>query len=317
MLYGKVPGINKKISRLVQGTVMLSTGDEPHGWALMDEIFSLGCTTFDTAHIYAGGDNERIFGRWMNDRGIREKLVIIGKGAHHSPDRKRVTAWDITADIYDSLARLKTDYIDLYLLHRDDPDMPVDTIVETLHAHKVAGRIHAYGGSNWSANRIAEANAYAKEHNLSPFVASSPHFSLAVQIRPPWDDCVSITGQNNIEQQQWYSAEKMPLFCWSSLAGGWFSGKLNRDNKAEHEESLYMYSYGSEDNFKRLDRAGIIAREKNVSIAQIALAWVLNHPELNLFPLVAAYSKEEFEQCITALQIKLTPKECAWLNLED
>src|SRR5258705_11983673 len=121
MQYGKLPGIDKPISRLVQGTIPIGSAKLEASYKLLDDIYALGCTTFDTAHVYGNGDVERTFGRWMNDRGLRDKLVILGKGAHHNQDRQRVTPHDITSDVFDSLARFKTDYIDLYLLHRDNP----------------------------------------------------------------------------------------------------------------------------------------------------------------------------------------------------
>ncbi|CAN5875957.1 hypothetical protein BH24DEI2_BH24DEI2_18400 [soil metagenome] len=178
MNYGSVAGIDKPVSRLVQGTVMVSE-DAERGFDLLDEIYALGCTAFDTAHVYGEGDNERTVGRWLRDRGLREKIVLIGKGAHHNADRARVTPFDITADLHDSLARFKTEYIDLYLLHRDDPGVPVGPIIDTLNEHLAAGRIRAFGGSNWTHTRVAEANAYAERNALTPFAASSPNFSLA------------------------------------------------------------------------------------------------------------------------------------------
>ena len=105
-----------------------------------------------------------------------------------------MTPFDISADIHDSLARFKTDYIDLYLLHRDDPDVTVGPIVERLHEHREKGQIHAYGGSNWSHERFAAANAYAEKHGLTPFAVSSPNFSLAEQAQPPWSGCITISG---------------------------------------------------------------------------------------------------------------------------
>ena len=133
-----------------------------------------GGNCLDTAHLYGDGDNERVVGQWTNERGLRDEIVILGKGAHNSQDRKRVTPYDILSDLHDSLARFKVDSIDLYLLHKDDPEKPVGPIVETLHAAKEAGQIDAYGGSNWSAERVQEANRYAAANGLTPFVASSP-----------------------------------------------------------------------------------------------------------------------------------------------
>ena len=103
-------------------------------------------------------------GRWMELRGNREDVVIIGKSAHPDGARKRVTAADISQDIRESLERLRTDYMDLHLLHRDDPSVPVGPIVEELNAQREAGRIRAFGGSNWQPARIQEANDYADAH---------------------------------------------------------------------------------------------------------------------------------------------------------
>src|SRR5690348_3066806 len=119
MKYGKVPGVNKDISRLVQGTVMIGMSDLDKSFALLDWVYELGGNTFDTAHGYGGGDPERAIGKWLKARGLRDKIVILSKGAHMNMDRRRVTPYDITSDLHDSLARMQVDYVDLYILHRD------------------------------------------------------------------------------------------------------------------------------------------------------------------------------------------------------
>lgn len=319
MQYGNVTGIEKPISRLVQGSIMVSSKDIDASFRLLDEILEMGCTTFDTAHVYGNGDNERTMGKWVNSRGVREKVVIIGKGAHHSQDRKRVTPWDITADIHDSLARFKFDYIDLYLLHRDDPAVPVGPIVETLNEHYRAGRIRAFGGSNWSVARVTEANAYAEAHGLVPFAASSPNFSLAEQYREPWEGCISIGGPKGAESRAFYQANQMPLFTWSSLAGGFFSGRLRRDNLDTFEtylDKLAVHSYAGEENFRRLDRVQELAEEKGLSIPQVATAYVMSQP-LNIFALVGCQTAGEFKANMEAADVKLTPEECAYLDLRS
>ncbi len=319
MEYGYVPGIDKPISRLVQGTVMMTSRDLDGSFKLMDEVFELGCRTFDTAHGYGAGDCERTVGRWVNERGVREEVVIIGKGAHHNQDRQRVTPFDITSDLHDSLARFKFDYIDLYLLHRDDPSVPVGPIVEVLNEHKKAGLIRAFGGSNWSVARIQEANAYAAAHGLEGFVASSPNFSLAVQRKPPWPNCISISGPQAQEERRWYQEQGMPLFTWSSLAGGFFSGRFRRDNLdtfTEYADKLVVESYCTEENFQRLDRVEELAREKGMTIPQIATAYVLSVP-LNIFALVGCRTGAEFRDNLAASQLKLTPEEIAWLELRS
>jgi aryl-alcohol dehydrogenase-like predicted oxidoreductase len=313
MKYGQVKGIDKKISRLVQGTIMLKAADQEAGFALLDTAFERGCNTFDGAHLYGGGQCERLMGQWMEARGNRDEVVIISKAAHHNADRKRVTPFDITADLHDSLARLRTDYIDLYLLHRDDPDVSVIPIVEILDQHRQAGRIRAFGGSNWSHERIQRANVYANVKGMAPFVASSPNFSLADQLEAPWPGCLSISGPQGAEARAWYSEQEMPLFTWSSLAGGFFSGRLSRDNAAEFGES-FVNAYCHQANFQRLDRVRELAAEKGKTVAQIALAYVL-HQSLDIFPLVGSASPEEFNANYEALDIQLTPAEMEWLDL--
>ena len=318
MEYGRVPGVTKPVSRLVQGTLMISSKDLDHTFALLDEILSLGGTTFDTAHVYGQGEVERTIGQWINQRGVRDHVVIIGKGAHHNVDRQRVTPFDITADLHDSLARLKSDYIDLYLLHRDDPNVPVGPIVETLNEHVHAGRISAFGASNWSHQRIAAANDYAAAHGLVPFVASSPQLSLAEQRAEPWPGCVTISGAAGQAARAWYAEQQMPLLTWSSLASGFFTGRFRRDNLDSFEnyfDRLCVMSYASEDNFQRLDRTWQLAEEREVTAPQIALAYVLSQA-LNIFALVGCNSGLEFKANIEATTIRLTETELAWLDLQ-
>ncbi len=316
MQYGSVPGIDKPVSRLVQGTVMVRSDSWPSSVELLDAVYALGCNTFDTAHVYGQGDNERTFGRWVNDRGLREKVVIIGKGAHHNQDRQRVTPFDITADIHDTLARLRTDYIDLYLLHRDNPAVPVGPIVDVLNEHLAAGRIKAFGGSNWSQARVQAANEYAAAHNLVPFAAASPHFSLAIQVKEPWENCISLTGDASAAARSYYRDTQMPLFTWSSLAGGFFSGRFRPDNLdtfTEYLDKLCVQSYCYEENFARYARAEALAEKRGVSVPQLALAYVLNQP-WNVFTLVGCANGTEFAVNAAALDVHLSEQELAWLE---
>jgi aryl-alcohol dehydrogenase-like predicted oxidoreductase len=308
--------IDKPVSRLVQGTVMISGSNETQEFRLLDEIYALGCTTFDTAHVYGSGANERAVGRWVNSRKLRDKVVIIGKGAHHNQDRRRVTPFDITADIFDSLARFQFEYIDLYILHRDDPTVPVEPIVDVLNEHYQAGRIRAFGGSNWTHERIQAANAYAARHNLQPFTVSSPNFSLAEQVKEPWAGCISISGTRGEAARRYYQDTQLPLFTWSSLAGGFFSGRFTRDNLDSFEsylDKLCVTSYCYEENFERLDRVKELAAQKNVSVPQIALAYVMHQP-LNIFALVGCQTADEFAQNIAAMELGLTQEEVRWLE---
>ncbi len=316
MEYGHIPGIDKPISRLAQGTLTAVSPDGTADFALLDAIFAEGCNTFDTAHVYQNGQNERAVGRWIRERGIREQIVLIGKGAHHNPDRRRVTPFDIEADLHDAFARFGFDYIDIYLLHRDDPGVPVGPIVEILNQYQAAGHIGIFGGSNWSHQRIEAANEYAYKHNLQPFAVSSPNFSLADQVQEPWPGCVTISGEQGRAAREWYAAHKMPLFTWSSLAGGFFSGRFRRDNLdgfTDYYDARCVEAYCYEQNFQKLERAEALAQQRGLTLPQIALAYVLSQP-LNIFALVGCRTVQEFRDNMAALALKLTPDELSWLE---
>lgn len=315
-----IKGVTKPISRLVLGTMIVNTTEKEKNFQLLDDAFALGCTTVDCAHVYGGGDSERAVGLWMEARKNREQVVVLTKGAHHNQDRKRVTPYDITADLMDSLTRLKTGYIDIYLLHRDDPSAPVGPIVEILNEHKKAGRIRIFGGSNWTHQRIQEANDYAKAKGLEGFTASSPNYSLAEQVADPWGPgCVTIGGPKEAPARAWYQKNQMPVFAWSSLARGFLSGRVTRENFEKEKANLdgaCQTAYCHEVNFKRLERVQILAKQKNLTVPQIATAYILSQP-LNVFACVGAANKVEFAANVVASELTLTPQESAWLNLES
>ena len=320
MKYGSVPGVGKPVSRIVQGCMMLATGDgQERTNALLDAALEAGINTFDLAWVYGGGDCERAFGVWLESRGCREEIVILDKGSHHNQDRKKVTPFDIEADLHDSLARLRTDTIDIWMFHRDDPAQPVGPLVDTLNAAVERGTIRAFGASNWTRERIQEADDYAARHGLISFAASSPNFSLAEQVDSPWGtDCVTISGPANESQRAWYRETQLPVFTWSSLARGFFSGRLSRarfDEVRDEFEEHVIRCYVTEDNWRRLDRAETLAEEKGLSIPQIALSYVLSQP-MNTFALVGAHTKDEIAAHIKALNGSLTAKEQEWLDLK-
>lgn len=316
MRYGTVPGVSKPLSRLVQGTAALG-GDPERDFELLDAALEQGVTAFDTAHGYGEGDVERTLGAWLAARGAREGVVIVSKGAHPNRDRKRVTPFDIASDLFDSLARLGVETIDLYLLHRDDPAVPVGPIVEALAEHAAAGRIGAYGGSNWSHERLREANAYARAHGLAPFAASSPHFSLALQLREPWAGCVSIGGPAFSAARAYYREASLAVLAWSSLAGGFFSGRFRPGDDpgrfSSEADRLCLGTYASPENFARLERAERLAAERGSSAAQIALAYVLAQP-MNIFALVGAQTPAEVAENAAAVGLELSEAELRFLE---
>jgi aryl-alcohol dehydrogenase-like predicted oxidoreductase len=319
MKYGEITGVGKPVSRVGQGSVVLGAeGKQEQEFALLDAVAAGGVTLFDSAHMYGGGKCDRVLGQWVRDRGLREKVVLMDKGCHPDRSGDRVTPDHITQDIQTCLSNTGFEYLDIFTFHRDDETKPVGPLIERLNQHIREGRIRAIGGSNWTHKRIAEANAYAAEHGLVGFAVSSPQYSLAQCIDDPWGGtCVTITGEAGKFARQWYQQSQMALVPWSSLCGGLFSGRYRRDNLSTLTTGADLRTircFASEFNFRRLDRRAELAREKNVSLAQIAIAWVLNGP-LNCFPLTAAYSAAEAAQNAAAAEIALTAEEVAWLDL--
>jgi len=197
--------------------------------------------------------------------------------------------------------------------------VPVGPIVEALNEHHRAGRIRAFGGSNWTHGRIAEANGYAKDRELVPFAATSPNFSLANRVKEPWAGCIAISGPGGEEARQWYAREKTAVFAWSSMARGFFSGRITRANYESIKDTIdngCRQSFCYEENFQRLDRVEMLAREKGVSVPQIAMAYVMSQP-LDVFALVGAANREECAANVAALEIKLTAHEIEWLDLRS
>ena len=309
MTYGHIAGVALPLSRLILGTMVCVTHDLPHVCNLLDHFVDLGGNTLDTAHIYGQGVAERAVGEWMALRGNRAALVIVGKGAHHDARGPRVSADAIAADLDESLARLRTDYIDLYLLHRDDPAVPAGDVVEWLNAQHRAGRIRAFGGSNWSTERLTAANAYAREHGLIPFAAGSPNLSLAVWNEPPWSGCIAASTT----EKDWYIRQQFPLLAWSSQAQGFFTGRFAEGDRANPDMMRTWYNPA---NFERLRRAQTLALRYGVTANAIALAYVLCQP-LPVFALIGPHIVEELDSSATALTVTLTPEELGWLNLES
>lgn len=307
MRYAEVPGIGS-CSQLVLGTMALTPQDPEQAFSLLDGFVAMGGNTLDTAHVYGGGASERAIGAWLRRRGSREGLVIITKGAHPDRSGPRVTAAAIAADLAQSLERLGVDAVDIYMLHRDDPRLPVGGIMEALAEHVRSGRVRALGASNWSTARIEEANAYAAAHGLPAFACSSPNLSLAVPLQPRWPGCVSVGPA----ERAWHERTRLPLFSWSSQAGGFFTGRHSPDRPGDPEMARVYYT---PENWERLRRAQELGRRHGVEATQIALAYVLHQP-FPCFALIGPLNEGELRSSAEALAVRLTPVEMRWLNLE-
>jgi len=301
-----IPGLTKPVSTLIQGSDYFSPSVYGKVSEVLDRFIAIGGNTIDTAHNYCGGESEVAIGQWLKERQNREDVLILTKGAHPKGDGPRVNPAAIAEDLSISLERLGTDYIDLYALHRDDPAVPVQVIIDALNEHLAAGRIKAIGVSNWSVERIQEANRYAASQNLTGFTFSSPNLSLAKPNEPFWPGCVSVDEAD----MKWYEANQMPVLSWSSQARGFFTGRFSPEDRSNEDLVRVFYS---DANWERLRRAEQLAEEKNVSPIQIALAYVLNQP----FPtcaLIGSQNEAELLSCREGANIALTKEEINWLE---
>ncbi len=316
MKYGTLPDVEKPISRLVMGSMVFSTEAQERTNALLDAWIEAGGTAVDTARVYAKGTSEVAFGNWLEARGCRDKVVIIGKGAHHDSQtlERRVNAAAIHEDVATTLQTMRVEKLDIYILHKDDLDAPVGPVVEALNEEYAAGRIGAFGGSSWSHQRIAEANEYADKHGLKPFTVSSPNLALAVPNEPMWTGCISLAGDP--AALDWYEKTRMPIFAWSAQARGFFSGRYAPGMTGETmDQQNVIRTYFSDANWERYRRAESLAKEKGCNLRQIALAWVLHQP-LDVYALIGPATTDELADSLGALDVTLTEEELAWLNLQ-
>jgi aryl-alcohol dehydrogenase-like predicted oxidoreductase len=277
----------ERMSPLVLGTMLLTESED----GVLDEYVRLGGTAIDTARVYEGGDSEHALGDWLarQPASVRERLVIVSKGAHPDGDRRRVTPEEIERDLRDSVELLGGP-VDVYLLHRDDPSVPVGVIIETLNGLRSAGLIRAYGTSNWTTERIDEANAWAAANGLDGFCVSSQHLSLAVQNEEQWDDTRSA---NEPETYAWHERTQTPLLAWSAQARGYFFGR---------DGSEVLRVYDNEVNRERRRRAEQVGERLGFTASQVALAWALEQP----FPVYACFgarSPDQVREAFGALDV--------------
>lgn len=317
MEYKQISDVKIPVSRVVFGTAIPAMIHGENVFKLLDAVFAAGVNTFDTARVY--GMAEKSLGDWIAAKGKRDKVVILTKGAHPYTDsmEHRVTPDAIREDVEKSLQMLKTDYIDIYLLHRDNPKVAVGPLVETLNELHEEGKIGVFGGSNWSYQRIDAANEYAYAHDMFGFSVSSPSLSLAVPKEDLWGGgCIDISGAVHSSERRWYQEKGIEVFAYASLAHGFLSGKFRSDEKEKAQKVLDSFGvagYVSPGNFERLERAEILAEKKQVTVAQIALAWVLCQP-LAPMAVCSASSSKRMLSNVKAMDVKLTEEEILWLQ---
>jgi predicted dehydrogenase/aryl-alcohol dehydrogenase-like predicted oxidoreductase len=297
-----IPGLPKPSSVLALGFEDFRTFFS--GAILLDAFFEAGGNLFDTGYVYGGGYTEKLLGEWLKNRGVREQSVVIGKGAHSPLCYPDV----IGKQLAQSLDRLQTDHVDIYFMHRDNPDVPVGEFVDAMDREVKAGRIRGpFGGSNWTMARMDEAIAYAERTGKQKPGALSNNFSLAEMLVPIWPGCVTASTD---KWKAWLTARQMPNFAWSSQARGFFTERAGRDKRDNEEMVRTWYS---EQNFQRRDRAIELGQRLGKSPIHVALAYVLAQPFPSV-PLIGPRTLDELDDSLRALDISLSKDDLEWLD---
>jgi predicted dehydrogenase/aryl-alcohol dehydrogenase-like predicted oxidoreductase len=285
MKYGRIAGVDKPVARVAIGAADLTT--MPQVAVMFDDYFERGGNCFDTAHMYRGGLCDKLLGHWIKNRNVRDQVVVIAKAAH-----------------------IQTDCVDIFLAHRDNTEVPVGEWVDAFNALLRAGQVSAFGGSNWSLDRVEAANEYAESKGLVGFAAVSNNFSLARMLVPVWDGCLA---SSDPESRAWLRKTQMPLLAWSSQARGFFTERGDPQDRSDEE---LVRSWYSDDNFQRRARATELADKRGVPPIAIALAYVLHQP-FPIYALIGPHTLAETRTSFQALDVELTPQEVRWLNLEE
>jgi len=318
MKYDIIKGLDKKMSKLILGNDNQTEYDSAA--ELWDHWMQVGGNAFDNAHIYGGGLMEKILGKWHTKRNNRESLVIIAKGAHTPNCNPR----SISDQLTESLERLKIDRADIYIMHRDNIDVPVDEFIDVLNKEKEKGRITIFGGSNWTLNRFRDANIWANKNNKQPMSILNNNLSLSKMIQPLWDGCISSNDENILK---YLEETQTAHLSWSSQGRGYFlppeicqaiedeitTDELSWRKPGEHSSGP-LSCFDSEDNRERRKRANDFADELDVTAQNIAGAWPLNQ-SFPSFALIGPRKIEEIDTSLPSLDISMTKEKTNWLNL--
>ena len=280
----------------------------------LDAYESIGGNFIDTARIYGDfsggplGESERIIGRWLAGRD-REGFFLSTKGGHPALDNLAVGRLDrasVEYDIEHSLENLRTDYVDIYWLHRDDLTRPVGDIVETLNALVESGRTRMVGVSNWSPERVREANAWASAHGMRPIDANQPRFSLAQQAiveDPTLYPMDAKTYALHLETG-------MPLVSFSSQAKGFFTKLFEGGPESLPEKARRRYYNPL--NLEIYARVLEVRRQTGLSVGAIALAYLTCQP-FPVYPLAGVSRVSHVLALAEAADAVITPEQRDYL----
>lgn len=314
--YADIDGLNLPVSRIFFGTAVMPMLLGEDVSYILDTAVSAGINAFDCARGY--GRAEESLGSWIKSRNNRDRIIVLTKcGNVDMKGQVKVNRKVIESELTKSLKALQTDYIDIYLLHRDDPATPIPEIMETLNDAKNAGKIKVFGASNWTHERIAEANKYAAEHGLDGFAVSSPNYGLACQVEDPWGgECVTIAGPENADAREWYAVNQMPVIAYSSLARGFFSGKFKSGDYEGARKLLDkagQKGYLHETNMQRLTRTEKLAEHNHSAVPQIALQYVFSN-DMNVFAIVSSLNPKRLASNVKAALEPLSAEDVKYLE---
>lgn len=300
-----------RISRLALGC--MSIGRRVPGfndWAvdgdaaeeILKQALDLGITFWDTANIYGGGSSEEILGEAIGRLVKREDIVLATKLFYpvgSGPGQAGLSRRAIIEQVEESLRRLKTDWIDLYQIHRFDPNTPVEETMSTLHELVVAGKVRYLGASSMYAWQFAKMQSAAHVHGWTAFISMQSQYSL-------------LQREEEREMFGLLADQNVAGIPWSPLAQGRLARPFRSRSHRFDVDSFGKKFFGDGDE-SIIDEVQKIAEERGESMAAVALAWVLQNPVVTS-PLLGATSAEQLLQTAAALEIKLTDPEMAKLE---
>jgi aryl-alcohol dehydrogenase-like predicted oxidoreductase len=279
------------------------TADREESFEILDAFVAGGGSLVDTADVYSawvpgnsGGESETIIGEWIASRGGREQLVIATKVASH-PEYKGLGAANIAAAARESLRRLQTDHIDLYLAHNDDPETPLEETITAFAELVDGGAVRYVGLSNYTADRIAEWVETARRLGVPAPVALEPHYNLLR--RQPFESELRPLAKE-------HALGVLPYF---GLAGGFLTGKYRSPEDAEGvARSPMVAAYLTDAGFTAADEVRAIAQAREVAPASVALAWLRTRPTV-VTPIAGATKVEQVPPLLVAATLELDASE--------
>ena len=289
------------------GNVFGWTADEPTSFEILDAFVAAGGNFIDTADAYSrwvpghvGGESETIMGRWIERRGRRDDLVIATK-VGKKPDLLGLAPATIRTACDGSLARLKTDYIDLYYCHADDPDVPLEDTLGAMAELIQAGKVRYIAASNYTVDRLADALAISDAHGWPRFVALQPHYNLVV--RDEYEGPLqSLCAEQDISCLPYYS-----------LASGFLTGKYRDPDHVPGDRAVKATAYQHEKGTRILDAMEIVATRHGVALAAIAIAW-LNHQPTVVAPIASASRPDQLPALLAGATLSLSTEDLAQLD---